>query len=345
MLLQEQITTEKTTIKQAKLGALTMRVLLLYRHDRSFVHRDKELLLKHFQVKPMFLTIKNIFFLPFEIMRSDCVFIWFASYHAYLAAKITRFIKRPIIVVTGGYDVAGEPEIKYGLMQNRRFLYKMVKYVLTKADRILAVSEFNKSEIKKYLGITDVEMIYNTVDSKKFHPKGKKENIAIIVGFINWETIKRKGVETFVKAAKYLPDTRFIVIGKAADDSIDHLKKLASKNVEFTGFVSFEKLLEYYQKAKVYCQLSFYESYGMAPAEAMLCECIPVVTKRGALPEVAGDAGFFVTYGDEKETAEIIKKALKSKNGKKARSRIMKLFPPGMREKRLKESVENLVKR
>jgi len=29
----------------------------------------------------------------------------------------------------------------------------------------------------------------------------------------------------------------------------------------------------------------------MALAEAMCCECVPVVTKKGALPEVVGDTG------------------------------------------------------
>jgi len=47
----------------------------------------------------------------------------------------------------------------------------------------------------------------------------------------------------------------------------------------------------------------------------MLCECVPVVTKNGALPEVVGDTGFYVAYDDERDVAEGIKKALKSEKG------------------------------
>lgn len=319
-----------------------MKILFVYRHNRTFVDRDLELLSKHFEVKPFFFTLKKIFSLLIHIYRSDLVFIWFASYHAFVTTLFTRVVRRPVIVVTGGYDVAGEKEIEYGLMLKSNTLKRMVSFVLKHADKILAVSEFNKKEIEKYLGITKAEVIYNSVDSKKFYPEGKKQDLVITVGFISWENIKRKGLETFVKAAGFLPEIQFIVIGKALDDSISHLQSIASSNVKFTGYVSDKKLLAYYKSAKVYCQLSYYESYGMAPAEAMLCEVVPVVANRGALPEVVGDTGFYVPYGNEKETAEAIKKALQSKSGIKARERIIKLFPSEYREKKLRDAVEKL---
>jgi len=316
-----------------------MKILFVYRHNRSFVKKDIELLSKHYEVKPFFFTFKKIFSLPIQLRQSDIVFIWFASYHAFITTLITRLIRRPIIVITGGYDVAGEKEIKYGMMLNP--LYKfMVRYVLKHAKRILAVSEFNKKEIEKNLGIKKAEVIYNSIDFKKFYPKGSKQNMVITVGYISWENVKRKGLEIFVKAAKYLPETQFVVIGQALDNSIKYLQSIASSNVKFTGFVSDEQLLSYYQSANVYCQLSYYESYGMAPAEAMLCECVPIVVNRGALPEVVGYTGFYVPYGDEKAITEAIKKALQSELGKKAREKIRKQFPTELRENKLKKVIE-----
>jgi len=103
-------------------------------------------------------------------------------------------------------------------------------------------------------------------------------------------------------------------------------------------------LLHYYQKAKVYCQLSAHESFGVALAEAMSCCCVPVVTRRYALPEVVGDAGFYVPYNDPKATAEAIRKALKSNKGRKARERIKKYFSIKTREKRLIEEILDLIR-
>ncbi|MHA1664404.1 MAG: glycosyltransferase, partial [Candidatus Njordarchaeales archaeon] len=78
----------------------------------------------------------------------------------------------------------------------------------------------------------------------------KKENLVITVGTVSGFTIKVKGLDTFVKAAAYLPDIRFILIGKY-NGSIERLKKIASSNVMFTGYISGESLLHYYQKTKV----------------------------------------------------------------------------------------------
>ena len=86
-----------------------------------------------------------------------------------------------------------------------------------------------------------------------------------------------------------------------------------------------------------------YESFGIAPAESMLCGCIPVVTNNAALPEVVGDTGFYSPYVNEKATAEVIKEALKSDKGKEARERIENMFPLEKREERLVEIIRGLM--
>jgi len=80
----------------------------------------------------------------------------------------------------------------------------------------------------------------------------------------------------------------------------------------------------------------------MALAEAMACECVPVVTNNAALPEVVGDTGFYVPYGDSKATAEAIKRALKSDKGKEARERIKNMLSLEKREKELIKIIEKL---
>lgn len=320
-----------------------IKILYVYKHDRSFIRRDLDMLRRHFKVISFPFSLWRLPLLPIFITRVDVVFIWFASYHAFITSIFTKLLSRKLIIVTGGYDVANEKEINYGLLINP-LLRRMVKFTLKRADKILAVSEFNKSEVKKLINVDNVEVVYNSVDSKRFFPSGKKENIVLTVGFITWENIKRKGLETFVRAAKYLPKVKFVLVGAFEDNSIDFLRRISSPNVEFTGYVSVEELVRYYQRAKVYCQLSYYESFGMAPAEAMLCECVPVVTKRGALPEVVGDCGFYVPYGDEKMTAKRIKEALGMYEGlgKKAKRRVVELFSNNMREKKLVRIIEEL---
>ena len=164
----------------------------------------------------------------------------------------------------------------------------------------------------------------------------------ITVGGVTNENLRKKGLEAFVKTAAHLAEARFILVGQAYDNAIDHPRAIAPSNVEFAGCPTLDKLLKLYQKAKVYCQLSYHESFGLSLAEAMACECVPVVTDRGALPEVVGDTGLCVPYGDALKALEGIQAALESYLGGKARERIKASFSREKREKELIRIIEKL---
>jgi len=66
--------------------------------------------------------------------------------------------------------------------------------------------------------------------------------------------------------------------------------------------------------------------YGTYRSNGLSCGSVPVLTNNVALPEVVGDVGFYVPYGDEKVTAEAIKEALNSNRGKEAREKIKNMF-------------------
>jgi glycosyltransferase involved in cell wall biosynthesis len=322
-----------------------MKVLVVYKHEnRSFILNDIEALKKHFDVTSFHFKFSRILSLRHELKKCDIVFIWFCSYHAFITALLT---KKPIVVVTGGYDVAGEKALKYGLMLNP--VYKrMVRYVLMKAKKILAVSEFNDKEIQRHLGITEAQVSYNSIDCNKFFPKGEKEDVVLTVGYVKEETWVRKGIVRFVELAvfseKLKPEPmQFIAVGKISDELREKVERMQrdTPNLLFTGYASDEELLKLYQKAKVYCQLSAYESFGVSLAEAMACECVPVVTGIDAFSEVVGDTGFYVKDNDVANLQDLVKEALKSDKGKQARERIMKLYPPEKREAELVEAVES----
>ena len=157
-------------------------------------------------------------------------------------------------------------------------------------------------------------------------------------------TTKVKGLETFVRSAEYLPDIQFVLIGQHKNiDSLEHLQTISSSNVRIHGYKPFEELLSYYRRAKVYVQVSLHESFGVALAEAMACECVPVVTKKAALPEVVGDTGFYVPYNNPKATAKAIAEALNAPNkGKEARKRVKEMFSLQKRKEKLFEVINAL---
>lgn len=320
------------------------KVLFIYRSFQTFIDGDYNILRKYFIVKKLKFSGIISFYKIFKGTKdTDFCFIWFANVWSVAAIIFSRLFKKKVIIVAGGYDAANEPEINYGLMQHPILKYA-AKFSFNHADLVLAVSHSTKRELIENTKIKDPTVIYNGVDVKRFYPKEEKDrNLIITVGAVKKSNLTKKGLATFVKSAKYLPEKKFILIGKHADSSISYLKSTAPKNVEFTGFVTSEELLSYMRRAKVYVQVSAHESFGVALAEAMLCECVPVVSARTALPEVVGDTGFYVHELTPGETARQIEKALCSNLGEKARERIINNFSIEKREEELIKKISEVV--
>jgi len=328
-----------------------MKICFIGNLSTTFVRRDYEILSKHFDVdvieppKKKSKWAKYPFIVKKKVKNCDVVFGWFAGWHTAIATHYAKKYGKKSIVVVGGYDAAYVPEINYGAFTTLKEKIP-AKYVLENADLIISVSKSNQKELLEKVKPRKNILIYNGIPLNRFpHSELDKENIVITVGSIKRSNLKRKGIEIFVKSAKYLPEVRFIVIGKFIDDAINYLKSVAPPNVEFTGFASDKELVEWYQRAKVYVQVSAHEGFGITVAESMLCGCIPVVTKRFALPEVVGDCGFYVPYGDEKATAEAIKKALNAPDElrKKVRERIMNNFSIEERAAKLMKLIEEIL--
>jgi glycosyltransferase involved in cell wall biosynthesis len=310
-----------------------------------FRKKDLEILKRHFEVTVFSKSLDPSFFAESvrKIMGIDIVFSWFATKRALYFALLSKLFRKRFILVSGGNDVVEMPEIGFTFGFLRRL---QVKTTLLLADRVLVFSDSSKASILELAPRANVETVYvGAIDTGIFRPDRPKEDLTVTVGIVSWGNVERKGLNTFVKAAAYLPVEKFAVIGRWEDDSIDHLRSMSTPNVVFAGYLPLDELVEWYRRARVYVQVSLHEGFGIAVAEAMSCECVPVVTREGAIPEVVGDTGYYVPYGDPKATAEAIEKALRDEEkGKKARKRVIKLFSLERREKELVNVIKTLAR-
>jgi len=327
-------------------------ILFVYPGLFTFVKRDRKILEKHFRVIPFYATkniLKTLIQFASNIRNTDLFFIWFAGWHAFLSVLFANIFRKKSIVVVGGYDAAYVPEINYGVFTSW-WRGLLAKFVYNYGSKILVVDKSLKNDILKNTNLhieKKIEVVPTAYDYEKYKVKGNKDkSLVITVGNVTWSVVKRKGFETFVKVAEYLPTINFVLIGRHSDDSINSLKQIATPNVKFTGFVSDDELLRWYQKAAVYCQLSRYEGLPNALCEAMLCECVPVGTKYCGIPTAIGDTGFYVPYDDPKATAETIKQALALPSlGKTARERMISMFTIKEREMRLIKIIDKLTEK
>lgn len=300
----------------------------------SFIKQDYEVLSKHFniiRIQPS--NVAHTLKLFMDILKTDVSYSWFANEWAFFTVLVSMIFQKKSVVVAGGYDVANRPEINYGMCARNRFKQWMTKFALKHANIVLPVSEFTKGETEKYTS-SNIKMIYNGIDTKQFIPSGTKEDIVLTVG--NKSAAIRKGIDVFVRTAENIPHVQFVVVGITKDEFIGCIPN----NVKFTGHVTDEELIKYYQRSKIYCQLSYYEAFGMTTAEAMSSGCIPVVTDRGGSIEVAGDVGYVVPYGNIENTTIAIKHALYSTKQNEARDRIVSVFSIKKREKEIIDSIK-----
>jgi len=230
-----------------------------------------------------------------NIWRSDVVWIWYADYPALPFIVLAKLFKKKIIINVGGWEVYSAPEISYGNQLNP-IRGAVTRWILRNADRCIVMSNAYKKLI-------------NAVEPKAF--------VLVMPGWIDQKYCEtplpetKKGVVTALCTYRFTNVLKGIPVFKEATQGMD------AKVIEN---IPHEDLMELLRHTKVYCQLSYTESFGMTLLEAMACGCVPVVTNRDALPEVVGDCGVVIPYGDVNATQHAIGFAMMM-DGNNARER------------------------
>lgn len=325
-----------------------MKILFIHNELRTFVKMDLEILQSQHEVRVIRFSPGKAYLT--EVIQGvewcDLVFGWWATWHMVLPAYLAQRKRKPVVVIGGDYDIIFEKEYRsrkrllLDKLRNRlgNFLFPLIDtYLVFSAFSeacALKLSYIPKNKVRRvYLGVPDITNgMFQT----------KKDNLVISVGSIHQYDVYRKGYKTFVQSANYLPDYQYVLAGSWKDKSIDLLRSWNNSNVSYPGFLSVDQLHRLMCDAKIYVQVSLHEGFGMALAEAMLYQCIPVITDHGSIPEVVGDCGLYVPYDDPEKTAEAIAQASASGGdlGIKARERILSLFPIENRKAQLFEIVE-----
>jgi glycosyltransferase involved in cell wall biosynthesis len=309
------------------------RVLYVHSRKASFVAIDREILAQRYEVEDLYQPgrwpdpLKVIR----GVLRANVVFGWFASWHTFLPITLAWLLRKPSVLVIGGFDVANMPDIGYGHQQGGLRKHAS-RWMFRRAGRLVTNSEYSLSEIDRNTPIppSEVTVIHHGVpDPFGGLPEEPKERMALTVGAVDRSTLVQKGQLPFARASKELPDVRFMLAGKWLDDAVEELRAAGGENLELTGWLSDGELLDAYRRAALYVQASRHEGFGLAVAEAMLAGCVPVVTNVTAMPEVVGEAGILIESQHPAEVTAGVRRALELSPaaGAAARERILTAFP------------------
>ncbi len=291
-----------------------MKILVLSTFITPFITEDLTILRRHWEVRH--LLVRGVGALPSilsGVRQSDIVFTWFASTYAAAAVGAARAFGRRSVIAVGGGDVAGIPEIGYGIWISP-WKSRLVTYALRTADRVIAVDPFLKREAIRRAGYdgANIDVLPTGYDSTFWSPAGEKTDSVLTVAVCESESrVRVKGLDLLLEAARHLAGTRFVVVG-VQEPHAGRLRARAPVNVEILGSVSRDDLRAMYRKSRVYCQPSRFEGLPNAVCEAMLCGCVPVCTDVGGMRTPVGGHGFLVPAGEPGVLAAAIAEAMRS---------------------------------
>jgi glycosyltransferase involved in cell wall biosynthesis len=218
--------------------------------------------------------------------------------------------RRPKVVLI--HDISpAEPGAREWIRPADRYRYlASFKAAARFAHTVLTVSQFTKTRLMDRYGLRDdqVRLAGNALDpvlrSELSSRQGKTRLVNVVLAVGN--VLPRKNLAVVAEAIAILNKTRRVplslrVVGQVPDDgkaTAEHLVAVLGDRVEFTGYVSIQKLADEYRNASVLVFPSRYEGFGIPLLEAMSADLPTVVSDRGALPEVAGSAALVVPAND-----------------------------------------------
>jgi alpha-1,3-rhamnosyl/mannosyltransferase len=200
------------------------------------------------------------------------------------------------------------------LKSQSRYLKSFAWKKLTqRADRIITISEFSKTEITKYLGFSDnqIDVIPLGVNERYYQKMSEIDKQATLKDlgitspfFLFIGSIQpRKNLVRLLEAHAKLPrslakEYPLVIAGKIAwDDGLTLLtikQAVTEGRAKWLNYISEKQKLCLLQGATALAFVSLYEGFGLPITEAFASE-LPVITSNcTSMPEVVKDAGILV---------------------------------------------------
>ena len=204
------------------------------------------------------------------------------------------------------------------------YLYFLEKG-LQKNGEIITITHFSKTRLQelppfKSIPIQVVYPASGISESSAFSvlQSSTQTDYFLHVGVLE----KRKNIGTLITAFDKLTkmegneSLRLVLVGQRGPretlDDYDHLVELVTTlgltdKVDFTGYVSQEQLASYFQHALGYAFPSTNEGFGLPVLEAFSFGLPVIISRQGALMEVAGDAALILENNDGESLFQSLK--------------------------------------
>jgi glycosyltransferase involved in cell wall biosynthesis len=253
--------------------------------------------------------------LPLQLLRVRPDVVHSLGYVVPLAAPLKQIVSVPdlnFIGHRGWQNAAG-----------RRAFQFFVERSVRRADHVITISEFSRSEVLRYLGVPARKVTVTHLAGRATAPLPEARDDAqssrasapgpYILAFSSLSTHKnmRRLLEAFDRVAPSVRHSLVLVGHLPRDDAFrDGLTRAGSDRVHFTGYVPRGEVESLMRNASLLVFPSLYEGFGLPVLDAQHGG-VPVACSRAAsLPEVAGDGACFFDPLSVEDMAQTIERCL-----------------------------------
>jgi glycosyltransferase involved in cell wall biosynthesis len=209
---------------------------------------------------------------------------------------------------------------------NRTYTRWAIRVACRRAARILAVSEFTKQEIVRWMRVPPERVVvtYDAADNRFAPPsaeelaifrrqKGLPERFVLFLGTLEPRKNLPLLLDAYAMIARSI-DAPLLIAGSQGwlyEPILAKAEQLGlGDRLRFVGYVDQADQHLWYAAATVFAFPSLYEGFGMPPLEAMATGTPVVVSSSSSLPEVVGDAGLIVSPSDPEELADALHRVI-----------------------------------
>lgn len=252
--------------------------------------------------------------LPLALIRDKVDVFWGPSH--VLPGRVPGV--RSVLTI---HDLALLVNSEWGNAANVRVLNKKMPIYARRADRILADSQSTKDDLLSICGTNEskVSVVYLGGAPDHSHLLSREalaiakekygigEKFFYFVGTIEPRKNIGSVLEAFNLVAAKDPDVQLILaggLGWSYDAILDAMQNSPyTERIKHIGYVSLEEKMNLYAASLAFLFPSHYEGFGIPVLEAMSLGGIVITANNSSLPEVGGDAAFYVQ--NENDTAAL----------------------------------------
>lgn len=211
----------------------------------------------------------------------------------------------------------------------RHYYTHILPRIIRSSSTIISISETTKNDIERLYGIGDVPIVtihqgYNSniflelPIQKTQTTIGKYSLNKFILGVL--DSRPTKNLSRLIDAFACIhnledPSLQLVIVGNVHNkiELLENSDKLGLNNkLIFLGTIADYELAHLYNRAELFVFPSLYEGFGIPPLEAMACGCPTLVSNTSSLPEVCGNASYYVNPYNIDDIATGIHKMLSS---------------------------------